>query len=125
MKIYAAAPAGPVFNQLTRRQLGLQRVPYRRRRRGLRRRAILFNLLALDLLDRRAVAQTDAPRLRADLDDLEIVLFAWLKGSRTLQRPGRGTEARRPFVAALALLNLRVVAKRFDVFAQFDERAER
>src|SRR5258708_32022491 len=29
------------------------------------------------------------------------------------------------FVAALALFDFRVVAKRFDVFAQFDERAER
>src|SRR5260370_804024 len=124
MKICAPAPAGPVLNQLTRRQLGLQRVPYRRRRRGLRRRAILFNLLALDLLDRRAVAQTDAPRLRADLDDLEIVFLARLERPGTLQRTGRGTEARRTFVAALALLNLRVVAERFDVFAQFDERAE-
>src|SRR5467141_3146531 len=94
-----AGPCGPVLNQLTRRQFGLQRVPNRRRRRGLRRRAILFNLLALDLLHRRAVAQSDAPRLRADLDDLEIVF--------------------------LARLDLRVMAERFDVFAQFDERAER
>src|SRR5260370_21677848 len=119
-----AGPAGTVLNQLTGRQLGLQRVPYRRRRRGLRRRAILFNLLALDLLDRRAVAQTDAPRLWADLDDLEIVFLARLKGPGTLQRTGCGTEARRTFVAALALLNFRVMAERFDVFAQFDERAE-
>src|SRR5712692_9515915 len=119
-----AGPRWPVLNQLTRRQLGLQRVPYRRRRRGLRRRAILFDLLALDLLHCRAVAQTDAPRLRADLDDLEIVFLARLERPRTFQRTGRRTETRMPFIAALALLNLRVVAKRFDVFAQFDERAE-
>src|SRR5713101_259715 len=119
-----AGPRWPVLNQLTRRQLGLQRVPYRRRRRGLRRRTILFNLFALDLLDRRAVAQTDAPRLRADLDDLEVVLLTRLERSGALQRPGGRTETRMPLVAALALLNLRVMAKRFDVFAQFDERAE-
>src|SRR5260370_1128639 len=119
-----AGPAGTVLNQLTGRQLGLQRVPYRRRRRGLRRRTMLLNRLALDLLDRRAVAQADAPRLWADLDDLEIVFLARLERPGTLQRPGRGTEARRTFVAALALLNFRVMAERFDVFAQFDERAE-
>src|SRR6266851_4468971 len=43
----------------------------------------------------------------------------------SLQRTGRRTETRRSVVTALALLNLRVMAKRFDVFAQFDERAER
>src|SRR5467141_653901 len=120
-----AGPCGPVLNQLTRRQLGLQRVPNRRRRRGLRRRTILFNLLALDLPHRRAVAQADAPRLRADLDDLEIVFLARFERTRTLQRSGGRTETRVPFVTALALLNFRVVAKRFDVFTQFDERAER
>src|SRR5205814_671369 len=34
------------------------------------------------------------------------------------------TEAGHAFVATLALLNLGVMAKGFDVFAQFDERAE-
>src|SRR5467141_4473692 len=98
-----AGPCGPVLNQLTRRQFGLQRVPNRRRRRGLRRRAILFNLLALDLLHRRAVAQSDAPRLRADLDDLEIVFLARLEWPGTLQRSGSRTESGMPFVTALAL----------------------
>src|SRR5437879_11469614 len=106
MKMRRPAPAGPVLNQLTRRQFGLQRGPDRGRRRGLRRRAILFNLLALDLLHRRAVAQSDAPRLRADLDDLEVVFLARLEWPGTLQRPGCWTEARRAFVAALALLDL-------------------
>src|SRR5882672_11893741 len=81
-----AGTGGPVQDQLTRRQLGLQRVPDGRRRRGLRRRPILFNFLAFDLLDRGAVAQSDAPRLRADLDDLEIVFFARLERTRTLDR---------------------------------------
>src|SRR6267143_1870396 len=125
MKLSRPAPPPPVLNQLTRRELGLQRVPNRRRRRGLRRRAILFNLLALDLLNRRAVAQTDAPRLRADLDDLEIVFLARLERPRALQRPGGRTEARGTFVTPLALFDFRVMAKGFDVFAQFDERAER
>src|SRR6266851_3332323 len=120
-----AGPRWPVLNQLTRRQLGLQRVPNRRRRRGLRRRTILFNLLALDLPHRGAVAQADAPRLRADLDDLEIVFLAGLERTCTLQRPGGWTETGVPFVTALAFLDLRVVAKGFDVFTQFDERAER
>src|SRR6267378_2614839 len=102
MKLSRPAPPPPVLNQLTRRELGLQRVPNRRRRRGLRRRTILFNLLALDLLHRRAVAQADAARLRADLDDLEVIFLARLKRTRALQRTGCGTEARRTFIAALA-----------------------
>src|SRR6266581_4263787 len=119
------APVSPLPNELTSRQLGLQRVPNRRRRRGLRRRAILFDLLALDLLDCGAVAQANAPRLRADLDDLEVVFLARLERTRALQRTGCRTETGVPFVTALALFNFRVVAKCFDVFAQFDERAER
>src|SRR6266581_4757357 len=118
------APVSPLPNELTSRQLGLQRVPNRRRRRGLRRRAILFDLLALDLLDCGAVAQANAPRLRADLDDLEVVFLARLERTRALQRTGCRTETGVPFVTALALFNFRVVAKCFDVFAQFDERAE-
>src|SRR5260370_24943199 len=117
--------AGIVLNQLTGRQLGLQRVPYRRRRRGLRRRAILFNLLAFDLLDRRAIAQTDAACLRADLNDLEVVFLARLERTRALLRTGGRTEARSAIVTALTLLNFRVVAKGFDIFAQLDERSER
>src|SRR5260370_14596290 len=120
-----AGPSGPVLNQLTRRQLGLQRIAYRRRRRGLRRRAILLNLFTLDLLHSGAVAQTNAPRFRADLDDLEIVLFARLERPRALQRPGCRSETPWSLVTALALLNLRVMAKRLAVFPQFDERPER
>src|SRR5258708_25120147 len=115
----------PVLQGLTRREFGLQRVPNRRRRRGLRRRTILLNLLALDLLDGSAVAQADAPRLRANLDDLEIIFLARLEWPGTLQRSGSRTESGMPFVTALALFDFRVVAKRFDVFAQFDGRAER
>src|SRR5256885_16444609 len=124
MKLCRPAPLQPVLDQLTRRQLGLQRISYRRRRRGLRRRAILFDLLALDLFYRRAVAQTDAPRLRADLDDFEVVFFTRLERPGTLQRPTGRTEARGSFVTALALLDFRVVAERFNVFAQFHKRAE-
>src|SRR6267143_4629644 len=116
MKLSRPAPPPPVLNQLTRRQLGLERVPNRRRRRGLRRRTILFNLLALDLPHRGAVAQADAPRLRADLDDLEIIFLAGLKRPSALQRSGCRAERGMPFVAALAILNLRDVAKRFDAF---------
>src|SRR6266478_6324320 len=120
-----ASPRGPASRQLTRRQLGLQRVPNRRCRRGLRRRTILFDFLALDLLDRRAVTQADAPRFRADLDDLEVVFLAGLERPRALQRTSRRAESGMPFVAPLALFDLRIVAKRFDVIAQFDERAKR
>src|SRR5260370_11625056 len=120
-----AGPSGPVLNQLTRRQLGLQRLAYRRCRRGLRRRAILFNLFTFDLLDGGAVAQTVACRFRADLDDLEIVLFARRELPCALQRPGCRSETRWSLVTALALFNLRVMAKRLYVFPQFDERAER
>src|SRR5258707_13952438 len=98
-----ASPRGPASRQLTRRQLGLQRVPNRRRRRGLRRRTILFDLLAFDLLDRGAIAQADATRLRADLDDLEVVLFTRFERTGALQRAGGRTEAGSTFVAALAL----------------------
>src|SRR2546429_5365289 len=112
MKMCQSAPAWPVLNQLTRRKLGLQRVPDRCRRRGLRRCTILFNLLALDLFHRRPIAQTNAPRLRADLDDLEIVFLAGLERPGALQRAGCGTEARGAFVAALALLDLRVIDRK-------------
>src|SRR5439155_14103732 len=62
---------------------------------------------------------------RADFDDFEIVFLARLERPRTLQRPGGRTKTRSPFVTTLALFYLRVMAKCFDVFAQFDERAER
>src|SRR6202047_2584181 len=71
-------------------QLGLERVTNRRGRGSLRRRAILLNFLALDLLGGGAIAQSDAARLRADLDDLEIVLLARLERTGALQRAGAG-----------------------------------
>src|SRR6516225_6352675 len=88
--------------ELPGRQLLLHRIPDRCRRRGLRR-FVLLNFLALDLPHRRAVAQSDSPRIRADLDDLEIVFLAWFQRPRALQRPSRRTEARRVIIPALAL----------------------
>src|SRR5215472_6339491 len=112
------------FHNLTRLKLGLQRVANRRRRRGLRRRPILFDFLALELLHRRAVAQADSSRLRADLDDFEIIFLARLERSRALQRASGWAVAAHAFVAPAAVFDFSVVAKRFDVLAQFDERAE-
>src|SRR5580704_3319822 len=112
---------------LTAGQLGLERVADRRRRGRLRRRrgAVLLNFLAFDLLGGCAVAQTDAARLRADLDDLEIVLLARLERPGALQRTGAGAvHGRMALVAALAFFDLRVVAESFDVIAEFDESAE-
>src|SRR5713101_4380330 len=115
MKLWKPPP-GPDSHNLTRCELGLQRVPNRRRRRGLRRRPILFDLLALELLHGGAVAQTDAPRLRADLDDLEIVFLARLERPRALQRPGGRAVPGMPLVAPTPVFDFGVVAKRFDIF---------
>jgi len=72
-------------------------------------RTILFNLFALDLFAA-AVAQADAPRLRADLDDLEIVSCLVRAAPRT--SAGRcGRKLDWPSSRA-ALLNLRIVAER-------------
>src|ERR1700680_1474051 len=99
-------------------QLGLERVANRRRRGSLRRGAILLDFLALDLLSGGAIAQSDAARLRADLDDLEVVLLAGLERTGALQRPGAGAlHGGVAIVAALALLDLGVVAESFDVVA--------
>src|SRR5215472_5345478 len=113
------------FHNLTRLKLGLQRITNRRRRRGLRRRPILFDFLALDLLDSRAVAQADSPRLGTDLYDFEIVLLARLERSRALQRTSRRAVAAHSFVAPASVFDFSVVAKRLDVLAQFHERAKR
>src|SRR5579859_2375742 len=93
------------------------------RRRRLRR-LVLLDLLALDLPHSRAIAQADAPRLRADLDNFEIVFLAGFQRAGALQRSGGRTEIAGTFVAALALLDFGVVAKPFDVFAELHERAE-
>src|SRR5271170_1660315 len=112
---------------LTAGQLGLERVAYGRGRRRLRRGrgAILLDFLALDLLGGGAVAQTDAACLRADLDDLEIVLLARLERTGALQRTGGGAvHGRVAFVAAFAFFDFRVVAESFDVIAELDECTE-
>src|SRR5580692_6045480 len=122
-----ACRASAVVCRLTSRQLGLERVANRCRRGRLRRGrgAILFDFLALDLLGGGAIAQTDAARLRADLDDLEIVLLAGLERTGALERAGAGAlHGGVAVVSALALFDFGVVAERFDVVAEFDERAE-
>src|SRR5208337_4544894 len=93
-------------------------------RRGLRR-FVLLDLLALDLPDSRTVAQADAPRLRADLNDLEIVFLAGFQRAGALQGAVGRAEIARTFVAALALLDFGVMAEPFDVFAELHERAKR
>src|SRR6267154_734113 len=106
-------------------QLRLNRVADGRRRRGLRGRLVLLDFAPLDLLHRRAEAQPDAPRFRADLDDLEIVFLARLERPRALQRPRRGPVHRSAFVAPPApVFDLRIVAKGFDIFTKLHERPE-
>ena len=84
------------------------------------------DLAAFDLLGGGAIAETDAARLRADFDDFEFVFFARFERPRAFQRTGGGAVHRcgRTFVATLAIFDLGVVAKRFDVVAQFHESAE-
>src|SRR5258705_2658897 len=55
------------------------------------RRLVLLDLLALDLPHGRAIAQADAPRFRADLDNLEIIFLARFLRARALQRTGGRT----------------------------------
>src|ERR1700720_3510948 len=115
---------GP-WERLSRRKFGLHHVADRRRRRGFRRRAILFDLAAFDLFGRRAIAQADAARFRTDLNDLQIIFLAGLKRPGALQRSGRGAvHRRRTIVTPLPLFDFRVVAERFDILAKFHERAE-
>src|SRR5258708_6464758 len=96
--------------------------------RGVRRRLrrfVLLHLLALDLPHGRAIAQADAPRFRADLDNLKIIFLAGFQRAGALQRSGGRTEIARAFVAPLALFNFGVVAEPFDVLAELHERTER
>src|SRR5260370_27852420 len=125
-EIIPLAPGRPYYpgSPLAGGQLRLNSVADGRRRRGFRGRLILLDFAALDLLDGGSVAQTDAPRFRADLDNLEIVFLARLQRAGALQRPGCGTVHRWTFVTPAPLFDLRVVAERFDVFAELDKRTE-
>src|SRR5215470_91402 len=88
--------------------------------RGRRfRRLVLLNLAAFLLPHRRAIAESDSPRVVADLDDLEVVLFA------RLQRTRARAEVRWALIAAPAILDLGVMAEAFDVISELDEGAER
>src|SRR4029077_8438956 len=91
----------------------------------LRRRLVLFDLPPLHLLDGGAIAQADATRFRADLDYFEVVFLAGLERSGTLQGSGGGAMHGRTFVAPAFIFDFGVVAKRFDVLAEFHESAER
>src|SRR5258708_12581037 len=113
-----------MYSALPRSKFLLHDIADRAVRRRLRR-LVLLDLLALDLPHGRAIAQADAPRLRADLDNLEIVFLAGFQRSGALQRSGGRTEIARAFVAPLALFNFGVVAEPFDVLAELHERAER
>src|SRR5258705_3831555 len=113
-----------MYSALPRGRFLLHDIADRGRRRRLRR-LVLLDRLALDLPHGRAVAQADAPRFRADLDNLEIIFLAGFQRAGALQRSGGRTEIARAFVAPLALFNFGVVAEPFDVFAELDERAER
>src|SRR5262249_2946677 len=85
---------------------------------------VLLDFAALLLLDGGAIAQADAARLRADLDDLEVVFFARLERASALERAGRRAETAGAFVAAAGLFGFGVLAKGFDFVAEIDERAE-
>src|SRR4029077_7650855 len=112
-----------MFPALPRSKFLLHRIADRGRRRRLRR-LVLLDLLALDLPHGCAIAQTDAPGFRADLDDFEIVFLAGFHRAGVLQRSGGGTEVADAFVAALALLDFGVVAESFDVFTELHERTK-
>src|SRR6201993_5439385 len=119
-------PAGQrkCSRRLPRSKFLLQGIADRGRRRRLRR-LVLLDLLALDLPHGRAVAQADASRFRADLDNFEIVFLARFQRAGALQRSCGGTEIAGAFVAALALFDFGVVAEPFDVFAELYESPER
>src|SRR5258708_14882847 len=108
---------------LPRSKFLLHDIADRGRRRRLRR-LVLVDFLALDLPHGSAVAQTNAARLRADLDNFEIVFLAGLQRAGALQRTGGRAEIADALIAALALLDFRVMAKPFDVFAELHERAK-
>src|SRR5262249_9611831 len=84
--------------------------------------AIVLDLATLRLAYRSAVAQADPALFRTNFDDLEIVLLARLQRARALERP-RAVEID-GVVPPLALFDLRIVAKSFDVVAQLNECAE-
>src|SRR5216683_1355876 len=118
-------PAGQwkCSKRLPRSKFLLHDIADRGRRRRLRR-LVLVDFLALDLPHSGAVAQTDASRLRADLDDLEVVFLARFQRARALQGAAGRPEIANALIAALALLDFGVVAEPFDVFAELHERAE-
>src|SRR5213075_1140889 len=72
-----------------------------------------------------SIAQADPSRLRSDFDDLEIVFLARFERSGALQRAGGRAVAAHAFIPPPAVFDFRVVAERFNVFAQFHERSER
>src|SRR5215831_4735812 len=109
--------------RLPRSQLLLHGIADGGRRRGLRR-FVLLDLFALLLPHGRPIAQADAPRLRADLDDLEIVFLAGFQRARALQRTSARPEAAGALVTPAAIFDFRVVAEPFDVFTELHERAE-
>src|SRR5260370_22278852 len=113
-----------MYSALPRSKFLLHDIADRGRRRRLRR-LVLLDLLALDLPHGRAVAQANAPRFRADLDNFEIVFLAGFQRAGALQRSCGRTEVARAFVAALALFDFCVVADALDVFAELHESAER
>src|SRR5580658_1488178 len=97
---------GDAIRKLARREFGLERVADAGRRGRLRRRAPLLHFLPLHLLAGGAVAPPDATRLRADLDDLEVVFLARLERTGALERAGAGAvHGRVTFVAALAFFD--------------------
>src|SRR5260221_2487832 len=108
---------------LPRSKFLLHDIADRGRRRRLRR-LVLVDFLALNLPHGSAVAQTNAARLRADLDNFEIVFLAGLQRAGALQRTGGRAEIANALIAALALLDFRDMAKPFDVFAELHERAK-
>src|ERR1700724_776567 len=81
--------------KLARRQFRPHHVAQSCRGRRLGGLFVVIDLAPLDLFHRRTIAEADAPRVRADLDDLEVVLFARLERTSALQRAGRWTERRR------------------------------
>src|SRR5205807_5152088 len=86
-------------------------------------RAVLLDFAALNLLYRGFIAEADAARIAADLDDFEVVFFAGFQGASTLERAG-GCACNGTFVAPTAIGDFRVMAKAFDVVAEVHECAE-
>src|SRR6266481_5926747 len=74
-------------------------------------------------ISRRSTCLT-AARFRADLDDFEVVFLARLERSGAFQGSGGGAMHGRALVAPAFVLDFGVVAKRFDVLAEFHKGAE-